>query len=119
MKPEDLAKSIFLGSVGLVTASTAILSIITGYGTILSQFIVLGAWTILATATNGAFADQHHTYLWSVATTLNVILFTVPASTIYWLLRHRAPRVCVTVIAAWFLFYVVCLFFMLPATDGP
>jgi hypothetical protein len=77
MKPEHLSKSTYFGSVGLVTASTAALPFVTGYGTILSQFIVLGAWSILAAATSGAFADQNHAYFWPVAAILNAIF--VPA----------------------------------------
>ncbi len=114
-----LPERILLLTAGAVGASTALLPSVTGYGTILSQTVVLGAWGIVAALTSGKFADLHHGPVWSVAFILNLILFFVPALIVWIVLRKRSPKVCSSVILVWFVFYLASLFFLFPATDGP
>jgi hypothetical protein len=113
------AKAIYLGILILVALSTVVLPSVTGYGTVLSQLVVLGAWALLAAMTSGAFADQNHVFVWPIAAIVNVILFAVPGSAVFWLLHRRAPQLCVVVLGGWLIFYIACLFLLFPATDGP
>ena len=105
--------------VALVAVSTAVLPSITGYGTSLFQVVALGAWALVAAFASGAFADQHHAFVWSVAAFLNVVLFGLPASVVFWFLRKSAPKLCVSLLGAWLVFYLASLFVLFPATDGP
>jgi len=50
-----------------------------GYGTMLDQLVVFGAWAIIARLSSGMFADNHHGYLWAVAFLLNMIGYSVVA----------------------------------------
>jgi uncharacterized membrane protein len=110
---------IFFTTVGAVGASTAALPSVTGYGTVLFQLVALGAWSIVAAVTSGAYADTHHPMVWAVALVLNLTLFVIPASGI-WLASHkRWPVACAGAILAWCAFYLACLFWLFPATDGP
>jgi hypothetical protein len=112
-------KHLFLGSLACVGVSTAALAGVTGYGTALSQIVVLGSWSLVALVTSGAFADQHQAILWIVTFVLNITVFGVPASIAVWLLRARAPVWCAVILISWLLLYLASLFVLFPATDGP
>ena len=103
----------------LVAASTLALPFVSGYGTTLSQTVVLGAWSIVAAITSDAFADLHKPLVWLVAVVLNVLLFLVPAAAI--LLATRGVRVAIRTVAllGWLVLYVASLFVLFEATDGP
>jgi hypothetical protein len=113
------AKVVYLGGFAVVALSTVALPSVTGYGTVLSQLVVLGAWALLAAVTSGAFADQNHVFLWPIAAILNVVIFAVPGSVVFWLLRRRAPQLCIVILGGWLIFYIASLFLLFPATDGP
>ena len=74
---------------------------------------------LLASLTSGMFADQNHYILYPLAAVLNIVVFSIAALPIYFALRRRAPRVCVTLLLVWLVFYLCSLFFLFPATDGP
>lgn len=116
---ELLTKRILLGSLACVGVSTAALAEVTGYGTVLFQIVVLGAWSLVASITSGAFADMHQPVLWAVTFVLNVVLFSVPAGIAFWLFRRRAPLLCIALLVGSLVFYVASLFVLFPATDGP
>ena len=103
----------------VVLASTALLPSITGYGTVLFQVVVLGAWGIVAALTSGLFADLHHPVVWIVAAALNLLLFALPTTAIYFSTRTRWPLLGGCAIGAWLAFYLASLFALFPATDGP
>jgi len=102
-----------------VAAGTAALSWIYGYGTILFQVVMLGAWSILAAVTSGQYADLHHGPVWVIALILNLVLFLVPAVLIWLVTRRRWPKASAVLLIAWSVFYLMSLFVLLPATDGP
>jgi len=112
-------RTILILGIVLVAFSTAALPSITGYGTSLFQVVGLVAWKLVAAFTSGAIADQHHAFVWSVAAFLNVALFGLPASAVFWFLRKRAPKLCIFLLGAWLVFYFASLFVLFPATDGP
>lgn len=66
----------------VVALSTLILPSVKGYGTVLFQTVVLGAWGILAATTSDQYADPHHAQVWTLALVLNVLMFLIPASLI-------------------------------------
>jgi hypothetical protein len=103
----------------LVVASTAVLPSIHGYGTNLYQFLVLGAYGIVAKVASDDYAELHHASVWALALVLNILLFAVPAGLFLLATRRRWPSVAVIGVAIWFAFYLGCLFFLFPATDGP
>jgi hypothetical protein len=103
----------------LVALSTAVLPAITGYGTVLFQVVVFGAWVIVAKIASDTFADTHHTLVYSVALVPNVLLFLVPAVAVWLVLRKRNASLCSALIVCWCLFYLASLFVLFPATDGP
>lgn len=82
-------RRVLVGGTAVVAASTAALPQITGYGTILYQNVVLGAWGIVAAVTSGKYADQHHGPVWSMAVILNVGTFLLPALVIFYGGRRR------------------------------
>jgi hypothetical protein len=104
---------------GVVGASTALLPWVTGYGTILFQVVVLGAWGAVAAMTSGPYADTHHGPLWLIALLLNVVLFLIPAGIVWLVSRKRWQSFCSGTIALWCCFYLASLFFLFQATDGP
>ena len=101
-----------------VGVGTAFLPGITGYGTKLSQIVVLGAYAIIAAITSNNFADQHHGPIWLVALFLNLLLFLIPAF-IIWLSMRRRQVSCSITLLGWCAFYLASLFLLFPATDGP
>ena len=113
------ATKAYLASSAAVAASTFALPSATGYGTNLSQIVVLSAWSLIALVTSGEFADNHHVIVWLLAGLINVFLFSIPAAVAYALLRNRNSVVCIAVLMVWLVFYLACLFVLFPATDGP
>ncbi len=108
-----------LSTAGTVGASTLILPTVCGYGTTLFQIVVLGAWSIVASLTSGAYADLHKGPVWVVSFVLNILLFLVPALMVWVVSRKRWPMICTWFLITWCLFYLSSLFFLFPATDGP
>lgn len=105
--------------VAIVALSTLLLPWIKGYGTVLYQFVVLGAWGVVAAVTSGRYADLHHGPVWVVALLINVICFLVPAWLFWLAARRRWPSAVEVGIGLWCAFYIACLFILFPATDGP
>jgi hypothetical protein len=103
----------------LVALSTGALYAVTGYGTMLFQLVMLGAWGAVAKIASPAYADNHALPLVAATLVLNLVYFLVPAVAAWLALRKRWPRVSSTVSALWCIFYVACLFILFPATDGP
>lgn len=111
--------AVLVSTTSIVGLSTSLLPSITGYGTVLFQIIVLGAWRIVAGLTSGEFADHHHGPVWFTALLLNLAVFLVPAIAGWLLLRRRVPALCSVVVSCWCLFYLASLFILFRATDGP
>jgi hypothetical protein len=103
----------------LVAASTVALPWITGYGTVLYLNVVLSAWGVVAAAASGKYADLHHGPVWFVAFLLNIGAFLVPGLAIFYSTRRRWPRLSAIGLLAWTAFYLMSLFVLFPATDGP
>ena len=103
----------------VVGTATAMFPQVTGYGTILFQLVVFSAWRIVALLSSDRFADLHHGVLFSVAFLINLAAFFLVAAPIWALCRNRASRFGSVLLLSWLLFYVACLFFLFPATDGP
>ena len=111
--------SVFLLGLLAVAGSTAVLPSIGGYGTVLFQLVVLGAWGLLAAITSGSYADLNHGPLWALALVLNVLFFLLPAGPWWLVTRRKWPALCGIVLAVWCVLYLACLFVLFPATDGP
>lgn len=103
----------------IAAAATLLLPAITGYGTILFQWVVLGAWGLVAKVTSSAFADHHSAATWTVAFCLNVGAFFLPASILRLSLARLWPRLYAVTMIGWILLYLASLLFLFPATDGP
>ncbi len=114
-KPDKM----LLTAAAIVTLTTATLPYLGGYGTILYQVIVLGAWSIVAHFSSGLFADRHQSALWAVTFVLNMVVFLAIAIPMWAVFRNRAPRVASVATLCWLLFYVSMLYFLFPATSGP
>jgi branched-subunit amino acid ABC-type transport system permease component len=109
----------FLTAAAAIALTTLTLPYVRGYGTNLSEVIVLGAYSIVAHFSSGRFADSHQIVLWPVALVLNMVLFLVIAIPVWAVFRNRAPRIASTATLCWLLFYVSMLYFLFPATSGP
>src|SRR6266704_5590562 len=101
---------ILSAAASVVGASTVALPSVMGYGTILFQAVALGAWGIVAAITSGLYADTHHPIVWSVALVVNLLLFLIPAVSIWLAARNRWPVGCSVAISAWCVFYLASLF---------
>jgi hypothetical protein len=110
---------ILLACSALVALSTIAFPWIQGYGTILGQVVVLGAWGVVAALTSGRYADLHHGIVWTVALFLNVLIFSIPAGLFYAAMHRRLPRAFGLTVAVWCLLYLGCLFVLFRATIGP
>ena len=110
---------LILAAMAVVATSTILLPEVTGYGTVLYQYVVLGAWQVVAMTSSGTFADQHHSALWAVALILNVLLFLTPVVVVGAIALNRWPRTFRVCLILWTVFYLCALFFLFPATDGP
>jgi hypothetical protein len=116
---QRFADTVIFACEGLVSASTAGLRYVTGYGTAQFQLVVLGAWSIIAHLSSSKFADQHHGVIWAVALLLNIFCFNVVAVPLWLLTRKRVPKLSAISIVCFTVFYVAMLFVLFPATDGP
>lgn len=112
-------RKVLTGTTGAVAASTALLSLATGYGTLLSQAVVLGSWGVVARLVSSGFADQHDGIVWGVVALINSLLFLTPALAIYAVTRRKQPRLGAGLLLGWCLFYLASLFWLFPAGDGP
>jgi hypothetical protein len=108
-----------IGATFAVGASTIAIPYATGYGTILFQWVVLGAWGVVARTTSGRYADTHRPVVYFFALLLNSIFFLIPATGIWLAARNRWPTWCSVTIFGWCVFYVLSFFWLFPATDGP
>jgi hypothetical protein len=75
--------TILVATACMVGASTVAIPYVTGYGTILCQWVALGPWGIVARITSGPYADTHHPVVYSFALLLNLIFFLIPATGIW------------------------------------
>jgi hypothetical protein len=116
MKTTDM---VLICSGMVVGTATVIFPQVTGYGTILFQLVVFSAWRIVALLSSDRFADLHHGVLFSVAFLINLAAFFLVAAPIWAFCRNRASRFGSVLLFSWLLFYLACLFFLFPATDGP
>lgn len=103
----------------VVAASTAGLAAVRGYGTVMFQFVVLGARSIVARLSSGMFADRHQGIVWLVALVVNITVFSLIGIPVWLLSRNRLPKWGTLVIVCWTIVYVALLFILFPATDGP
>ncbi|MGH9716799.1 MAG: hypothetical protein ACRD4R_08760 [Candidatus Acidiferrales bacterium] len=103
----------------VVAASTAGLAAVRGYGTVLFQLVVLGAWSIVAHITSGLFADHHQGIVWTIAFLLNALGFAIVGVPLWLVSRNRSTRWGPLFIICWTITYLVMLFILFPATDGP
>jgi hypothetical protein len=108
-----------LTTLALTAASTLLLPFVRGYGTDLFQLVGLGAFALVEHFTSAGFPDRHRAITWTVALLLNVSLFSLPLVAIWLSCRRRWQAAGSIITATWFAFYVACLFFLFPATDGP
>lgn len=110
---------IFINSAIAVALSTAAFPYVGGYGTILFQAVVLGAWSLIERLSSGQFADRHNGIVWVVTFLLNMIAFGFIAAPAWALFRNRAPKFASIFVICWTIFYVAMLFVLFPATFGP
>jgi hypothetical protein len=103
----------------VVAASTAGLAAVRGYGTVMFQLVVLGAWSIVARLSSGLFADRHQGIVWLVAVVVNITVFSLIGIPVWLFSRNRLRKWGTLVIVCWTVFYVAMLFILFPATDGP
>lgn len=108
-----------VASTMIVGMSTALFPFVTGYGTVLFQNVVLGAWAAIARVSSDIYADRHHAAVWLTALVFNLALFVIPAAVAWLVFHERKPLASSLIIVAWCTFYVACLFVLFPATDGP
>lgn len=113
-------KGTFLAALtGLIVALTAITFRATGYGTLLSQTILLGSWGLVARLVSPQFADRYDSVVWLVTAVVNGLLFSLPAGIIYHLTRQKLRRFRMPLLIGWTFAYLGLLFWLFPATDGP
>lgn len=103
----------------VVAASTAGLAAVSGYGTLLFQIVMLGAWSIVAHFTSGSFADHHQGVVWTVTLLLNVLVFAIVGVPLWLISRNHSLSWGPLLIICWTILYVAMLFLLFPATDGP
>jgi len=103
----------------VVAASTAGLAAVRGYGTVLFQFVVLGAWSIVARLSSGIFADRHQGIVWLVTLVVNISVFSLIGIPLWLLSRNRVPKWGTLIIVCWTVVYMSMLFVLFPATEGP
>src|SRR6185437_6106416 len=110
---------IFMTSATAVALCTAAFPYVGGYGTILFQGVVLGAWSLTERFSSGQFADRHNGIVWVVTLLLNMIAFGLIAAPAWALFRNRAPKFASMFVICWTIFYVAMLFVLFPDTFGP
>ena len=103
----------------VVAASTAGLAAVRGYGTVMFQLVVLGAWSIVARLSSGIFADRHQGLVWLVALAVNITVFSLIGIPAWLLSRNRLPKWGTLIVVCWTIIYIAMLFVLFPATDGP
>jgi len=108
-----------LATAGIVGVSTAFFPAVSGYGTVLYQVVALSGWALLAALTSDIYADTHDVPLTLAAVVINVLVFLIPSAVIWLVSRRHWPRACVVILLAWCAFYLLSLFVLFPATDGP
>lgn len=109
----------FVVTVLLVLCSSFLLANLPGYGTLLSQFLVLSGWGLISALTSPQFADTHPDWALLAAALLNTIVFVIPALLIRLLFRSRNALHGVSAMIIWLLVYMACVFLLFPARDGP
>lgn len=116
---KQLADKVFLSCSAVVAVSTMGLPYVSGYGTVLDQLVVLGAYAIIARLSSGMFAEHHDGYVWAVAFLLNMVGFSVVAVPLWLFSRYRLVKWVLFLNICWTAFWVAMLFLLFPATNGP
>jgi hypothetical protein len=107
------------GAAAAVGLSAAVLPAIHSHPTVLSLFIALCGWGVIAFIKSGQFADGHFALVWAAAVVLHTISFSIAAVAIWAGLRNRRPRACSLWVGVWCLCYLGFLFVLFPASAGP
>jgi len=102
-----------IGCLIVVALSTGFLPFLQGCGTELSLSVILLAWYIIE------YADENLLVYLAAPATINLLLFSLVALPLYFILRRRAPMAVSLALSAWLLFYLGCLLVLFPATDCP
>lgn len=110
---------VLVGAACIVAASALEFSHVTGYGTILYQIVVFSAMGILDSLTSGGYADTHHRIVWITAAAISLTIFLIPEAVMWFSARKRWPVIFSAVTCVWCGFYLLSLFCLFPATDGP
>jgi hypothetical protein len=120
MHSSDVSRNrILLICIVAVAASTILFPTVRGYGTVLFQIVALGGWTVMAAITSGCCTDSHYLPVFCLELLLNLAIILIPAG-LLWITTRRRWRVQGSVaVIVWCAFYLCCLFFLFPATDGP
>lgn len=119
MVQRTLLDRAFLLLTALVAVSTAALPSARGYGTQLSQVVLLGAWTIVARVASDEYANEHHAAVWVVAFFVTLLVFWLIAGPLWAGTRRRKPAFGLVGLVGFTAFYIGALFWLCPATDGP
>jgi len=77
------------------------------------------AWSRVAAATSGVFADHHHEVVWPAALLLDLAAYGLPAILLRLCVKRATILVRVGVVSVWTAFYLASLFVLFPAPDGP
>jgi hypothetical protein len=112
-------KRTFIKAVFMVFLATLTLPHISGYGTILYQFLIFRSWGMVKSYTSASFADQHSLIVWLLVGSLTLALFLIPAGIIVLFSRRFFSAYDRAFLMVWTFFFIACLFFLFPATDGP
>jgi hypothetical protein len=119
MKKLSLTSALFVVATVAIAVSSALLPLVTGYGTWLFQLLVFRSWHIVAYVNSGMYGNSHPAAVFVVAGIANVALFLLPAFPIHIIGRNRCPVLSTIAIFGLALFQISCLFVLFPATDGP
>jgi hypothetical protein len=109
-------KVLVASTIGVALTTAAFGHVVnSGPGTILLQFLIIGAALLFV-----KFVVPHHGLMLPAMLLLNMALFLLPAIPIYAVTRKRVPRLGSLLIVCWSILYVAMLFFLFPApNEGP
>jgi len=83
-------------------------------------FLAVGsvALRLVANVALPTYTHQHYELALAVAVLLNLVLFLIPAVSIFLVLHKRKPFASACTTAIWCTFYIACVLVLFPVTDG-
>ena len=114
-----VSTTILLIAISLVAVSSVFLTQVSGYGTILYQVVMLSSALLVNGFTNEPLSEVGKSWFILSLVFVNLLLFLIPTLTVWGICKSRWPKFTSIIVATFSAVFILSLYVLFPATDGP